>query len=95
MPVIKEVKVPYYVYVPVKAPYKYMVEPLTVKVPVEYYHTETEEHDHKHHHHMEEEHHDGDDGESGHIVEEEGQGHHDEHMKDHKEEHKEEDHSKH
>lgn len=49
VPVIKEVKVPYKVYVFEKVPYKYYVKPLIVKVPIEYYNTKTEEHeDHGH-----------------------------------------------
>lgn len=46
VPVIKEIKVPYYVYVPFKQPYPYHVKPYIVKVPINYYHTKTEEHGH-------------------------------------------------
>lgn len=49
VPVIKEVKVPYKVYVIQKVPYKYYVKPLVVKVPVEYYHIKSEEHQHDKH----------------------------------------------
>lgn len=55
VPVIKEVKVPYKVYVFHKVPYKFYVKPLIVKVPIEYFHTKAEEHEEKQEHH--EEHH--------------------------------------
>lgn len=48
VPKIKEVPVPYKVYHVEKVPYKYYVNPLIVKVPIEYYKTKTEEFD-KHH----------------------------------------------
>lgn len=44
VPVIKEIKVPYYVYVPIKYPYTYTVKPYVVNVPIEYYDTHTDEH---------------------------------------------------
>ncbi|CAG9799290.1 unnamed protein product [Chironomus riparius] len=46
VPIIKEVKVPYYVYVPIKYPYTYTVKPFIVKVPIEYYNTQSDEHGH-------------------------------------------------
>lgn len=52
---IKEVRVPYKVYVIEKVPYKYYVKPLIVKVPIDYYHTKEEEHEHEEKH--EEQHH--------------------------------------
>jgi hypothetical protein len=54
VPVIKEVKVPYKVYVYEKVPYKYYVKPLIVKVPIEYHHTKEETHEHEKHEHHEE-----------------------------------------
>lgn len=54
---IKEVRVPYKVYVFEKVPYKYYVKPLIVKVPIDYYHTKETKHEHKeeekHHEHEE------------------------------------------
>lgn len=46
VPVFKEVRVPYNVYVFEKVPYKFYVKPLIVKVPIEYYHTNEEKHEH-------------------------------------------------
>lgn len=57
VPEIKEVKVPYKVYVYEKVPYKYYVKPLIVKVPIEYYHTKSEKHEEPEQHHEEEQHH--------------------------------------
>lgn len=45
VPVIKEIKVPYNVYVPYKVPYTFHVPAHVVKVPIEYFYTRTEEHD--------------------------------------------------
>jgi hypothetical protein len=56
VPVIKEVKVPYNVYVFEKVPYKFYVKPLVVKVPIEYYDTKEEKHEHHGHDEHHEEH---------------------------------------
>ena len=47
VPVIKEVKVPFYIYEFVKVPYAYHVAPYIVKVPIEYYPEEKHEHIHE------------------------------------------------
>lgn len=49
VPVVKEIKVPYYVYEPIKVPYHYVVEPYIVKVPIEYHNEE--KHEDVHHSH--------------------------------------------
>lgn len=46
VPVIKEIKVPFNVYVPIKYPYTYTVKPYIVNVPIEYYNTQSDEHGH-------------------------------------------------
>ncbi len=43
VPVIKEVKVPYYIYEPIKVPYHYILKPYIVKVPIEYQNEEKHE----------------------------------------------------
>lgn len=77
VPVIKEVKVPYYVYEPIKVPYAYYVKPYIVKVPIEYYKEEKHEHIHPK---EESHHHDDDEEEEEHHEEKhEDKGHKDHH----------------
>lgn len=83
VPVIKEIKVPYYVYEPFKVPYHYMVKPYIVKVPIEYY----KEEKHEDVHHGDDEGHGegGDsDGHEEHYEESEG-GEGESHGEEHKE----------
>lgn len=79
VPVIKEVKVPFYIYEAFKAPYPYFVHPYIVKVPIEYH--DEEKHEDVHHPapEMHEEH--GED--SGHEEEGEEGAHGGEHGGDH------------
>lgn len=81
VPVIKEVKVPFYVYEPFKVPYHYIVEPYIVKVPIEYHNEEK----HEEVHHPSHESHSEHDGHLHHkeqfesMEEESDEGEHEEH----------------
>lgn len=72
VPVIKEVKVPYYVYEPFKVPYHYLVKPYIVKVPIEYHHEE--KHEDVHHPEPTHEEH-GDESMEGHGGDDHGDEH--------------------